>query len=75
MRSPALYPVLAIPADALALRTQMTSIFKNQIIPLPKPDAVDEQALVDRLMLVATYLEEPAYKALERLTGLKGYSR
>ncbi|RSH92189.1 hypothetical protein EHS25_008604 [Saitozyma podzolica] len=57
------------------LRTQMTSIFKNQIIPLPKPDAVDEQALVDRLMLVATYLDEPAYKALERLTGLKGYSK
>jgi hypothetical protein len=53
----------------------MTSIFKNQIIPLPKPDAVDEQALVDRLMLVATYLDEPAYKALERLTGLKGYSK
>lgn len=54
-------------------RTQMTSVFKNSILPLPAVDAIDEQAWVDRLLLVCTHLDEGGLKALERLTGLKGY--
>jgi hypothetical protein len=53
----------------------MGSLFKSQILPLPKADLLDEQAWLDRLLFVAADLDEPAFKALERLTGLKGYSR
>lgn len=57
------------------VRAQMTSIFKSSILPLPTIDQIDEQAWVDRLLLVHSYLEEGADKALERLSGLKGYSK
>jgi sister-chromatid-cohesion protein PDS5 len=56
------------------LRTQVNTAFKNAILPLPaKPD--DEQAWVDRFLLVAAHLDESALMALERLTGLKGYAK
>ena len=56
------------------VRTQISATFKTLILPLPsKPD--DEQAWVDRLLLVASNLDEPAFKALERLTGLRGYAK
>lgn len=53
----------------------MTSVFKSQILPLPAIDQVDEQAWTDKLLVVYCYLEEGGRKAMERLTGLKGYSR
>ena len=52
----------------------MTATIKQYILPLPgKTD--DEQAWVDRLMLVATHLDDSAFKALEKMTGLRGYAR
>lgn len=56
-------------------RNQMATTFKSLILPLPKADHIDEQAWMDRLLLVASKLDEPAFKALERLTGLRGYSK
>lgn len=53
----------------------MTAIFKSRILPLPKADNVDEQAWTDRLLLVASHLDELAFRALERVTGLKGFAR
>lgn len=56
------------------LRTQINTAFKNVILPLPaKPD--DEQAWVDRFLLVACHLDESALNSLDRLSGLKGYSK
>ena len=53
---------------------QITAAFNKDILPLPEK-ADDEQAWVDRLLLVASRLDDPAFKALERLTGLIGYSK
>ncbi|GMK53875.1 hypothetical protein CspeluHIS016_0104610 [Cutaneotrichosporon spelunceum] len=56
------------------LRSQVNAAFKNVILPLPpKPD--DEQAWVDRFLLVASQVDESAIAGLERLTGLKGYAK
>ncbi|ORY30387.1 armadillo-type protein [Naematelia encephala] len=56
------------------LRAQVTSTIKSQILPLPtKPD--DEDAWVDRLLLVAVHVDDVGFKALERLTGLNGYAK
>jgi sister-chromatid-cohesion protein PDS5 len=56
------------------LRNQIAATLKNMILPLPsKPDA-DENTWVEKMMVVTTYLDVNAVKALERLTGLKGYS-
>lgn len=56
------------------LRTQINTAFKNIILPLPsKPD--DEQAWVDRFLLVATHLDDNALMCLDRVTGLKGYAK
>lgn len=54
-------------------RSQMTSIFKSLILPLPAVDAIDEQAWVDRLLSVCVHLEEDGMKALEVVSGLKGF--
>lgn len=55
------------------LRSQVNSAFKNTILPLPaKPD--DEQAWVDRFLLVASSLDEGSFIALDMFTGLKGYA-
>jgi sister-chromatid-cohesion protein PDS5 len=59
----------------IELRAQITTVFKAQILPLPAVDQVDEQAWTDRLLVVYCHLDEGGRKALERLTGLKGYSR
>lgn len=53
----------------------MASTFKSLILPLPKADDIDEQAWTDRLLLVASGLDEPGFRALERLTGLRGYAK
>ncbi|KAK4687777.1 sister chromatid cohesion protein PDS5, partial [Tremellales sp. Uapishka_1] len=55
-------------------RVQIASTLRNTILPLPAK-ADDEQAWVDRLLLVASSLDDHAMKGLDRLTGLKGYSR
>lgn len=56
------------------LRTQINTAFRNVILPLPtKPD--DEQAWVDRFLLVASHLDDGALLCLDRLTGLKGYAK
>lgn len=52
----------------------MSSVIKNVILPLPSKGE-DELVWVDRLLLVATHLDEVAFKALERLTGLRGFAR
>ena len=54
-------------------RSQMTSTFKSLILPLPTVDAIDEQVWVDRLLLVCIHLDDGGMKALERLSGLKGF--
>jgi len=55
-------------------RSQMSVTVKSAILPLPsKPD--EEQAWVDRLLLVAANIDEPAWKALDVLTGLRGYAK
>ncbi len=52
----------------------MSVTVKSAILPLPsKPD--EEQAWVDRLLLVAANIDEPAWKALDVLTGLRGYAK
>jgi hypothetical protein len=52
----------------------MSAIIRSDILPLPaKGD--DEEAWVDRLILVATYCNEDALKSLDVLTGLKGYQK
>lgn len=56
-------------------RAQMTSVFKNLILPLPASDAIDEQAWVDRLLLVCSHLDEGGIRAIERLSGLKGFRK
>lgn len=53
----------------------MATTFKSLILPLPKADSIDEQAWTDRLLLVASGLDEPGFRALERLTGLRGYAK
>lgn len=53
----------------------MTSVFKSSILPLPAVDQIDEQAWTDRLLVVYCQLDEGGRKAMERLTGLKGYSK
>ena len=55
-------------------RTFVSGKFKERILPLPaKPD--DEQAWVERILLVRSHLEEDAgKKALDRLTSLIGYA-
>lgn len=57
------------------LRHQVTSIFKAQILPLPTVDQIDEQSWTERLLVVYCHLDEGGRRAVERLTGLKGYSR
>lgn len=59
----------------LTSRTQITHIFKSTILPLPNVKDVDEQAWTDRLLLVASHLDETSFKALEKLTGLPGYAK
>lgn len=54
-------------------RSQMTSVFKTLILPLPAADAIDDQAWMDRLLLVCVHLDEGGMRALERLSGLKGF--
>lgn len=54
-------------------RSQTTSTFKSLILPLPTVDAIDEQVWVDRLLLVCIHLDDGGMKALERLSGLKGF--
>ncbi|RXK35355.1 hypothetical protein M231_07377 [Tremella mesenterica] len=60
------------------LRNQITTIFRQVILPLPAK-ADDEQAWVDRLLLVASRLlndeSDESFVALERLTGLRGYAK
>ncbi|WWD21518.1 hypothetical protein CI109_106004 [Kwoniella shandongensis] len=56
------------------LRTQILSVFKTSIVPLPR-ETDDEQAWVDRLLLVSSTLDDIAFRALERMSGLLGYSR
>lgn len=56
------------------LRTQINAAFKNVILPLPS-NTDDEQAWVDRFLLVTTHLDESALAGLDRLTGVKGYAR
>ncbi|ORX33887.1 armadillo-type protein [Kockovaella imperatae] len=51
------------------MRAQMTTAFKEHILPL------GEDSWVDRLMLVATRLDDAAFKALEKMTGLRGYAK
>ena len=60
----------------LIVRTQISHIFKTVILPLPEYKAeIDTQAWVDRLLLVSSHLNIPAFGALKRLTGLAGYAR
>ena len=54
-------------------RTSITSIFKGHILPLPS-QTDEEQAWVDRLLLVASGLDEAAFIGLERTTGLVGFA-
>jgi len=57
-------------------RTQISHIFKTVILPLPEQKAeIDVQAWVDRLLLVSSHLNTPAFGALKRLTGLIGFAR
>ncbi|KAK8847427.1 hypothetical protein IAR55_005285 [Kwoniella newhampshirensis] len=56
------------------LRSQMMMVFKSSIVPLPK-ETDDEQAWVDRLLLVASSLDGNSFKALEKMSGLIGFSR
>ncbi|KAK1921574.1 armadillo-type protein [Papiliotrema laurentii] len=61
-----------LPVDG---RTSLTSTFKTKILPLPSK-ADDEQAWVDRLLLVASHLDDDAGMAgLARTTGLVGYAK
>ena len=59
----------------LMTRSQITHIFKSLILPLPDIKDIDEQAWTDRLLLVASHLDETSFKALEKLTGLPGFAR
>lgn len=57
-------------------RTQIAHIFKTVILPLPEQRAeIDVQAWVDRLLLVSSHLNTPAFGALKKLTGLIGFAR
>ncbi|WRT64749.1 uncharacterized protein IL334_001683 [Kwoniella shivajii] len=56
------------------LRSQLLSMFKSSIIPLPK-ETNDEQAWVDRLLLVTSRLSEISLKALKKMTGLTEYAQ
>jgi sister-chromatid-cohesion protein PDS5 len=55
-------------------RTTLINVLKEKILPLP-PNADDEQAWVDRLLLVARHLDEQAMNGLAGATGLKHYAR
>jgi len=60
----------------LKCRTQIAHIFKTVILPLPEYKAdIDVQSWVDRLLLVSSHLNTPAFGALKRLTGLMGFAR
>jgi sister-chromatid-cohesion protein PDS5 len=48
--------------------------FKAKILPLPAK-ADDDQAWVERLLLVASHLDEAGLNGLDRLTGLVGFAR
>jgi sister-chromatid-cohesion protein PDS5 len=53
----------------------MGSVFKTLVLPLPAADAFDEQAWVDRLLLVCVHLDEDGFRGLERISGLRGYRK
>ncbi|WVQ98079.1 hypothetical protein IAU59_005201 [Kwoniella sp. CBS 9459] len=55
-------------------KLQLTAIFKTTILPLPK-EGDDEQAWVDRLLLVASKLDDQAFNALRGITGLPIFAR
>ncbi|WVF69779.1 hypothetical protein IAT40_004558 [Kwoniella sp. CBS 6097] len=55
-------------------RLQLTTVFKSTILPLPK-EGDDEQAWVDRLLLVASKLDDQAFLALRSITGLPIFAK
>lgn len=54
--------------------TALAAKFKAKILPLPAK-ADDDQAWVERLLLVASHLDEATLNGLDRLTGLVGFAR
>ncbi|OXM77000.1 sister chromatid cohesion protein PDS5 [Cryptococcus neoformans Bt63] len=56
------------------MRVQISTIFKTSIIPLPQ-DAEEEQAWVDRLLLISLHLDEDGMMGLKRMTNLIGYAQ
>ena len=55
-------------------RQQISAVVKDSILPLPS-QGDDNQAWIDRLLSVASHLDENAFKALEMVTGLRGYAK
>ncbi|WVQ83257.1 hypothetical protein IAT38_005396 [Cryptococcus sp. DSM 104549] len=55
-------------------KLQIITIIKTTIFPLPT-ETDDEQAWVDRLLLVSSYLDKNVFVALEYLSNLKGYKQ
>ncbi|OCF45868.1 hypothetical protein I317_00356 [Kwoniella heveanensis CBS 569] len=55
-------------------KLQLTAIFKSTILPLPK-EGDDEQAWVDRLLLVASTLDTQTFHALRNITGLPHFAK
>ncbi|XAO21334.1 hypothetical protein I312_100083 [Cryptococcus bacillisporus CA1280] len=56
------------------MRVQISTIFKTSIIPLPQ-DAEQEQAWVDRLLLISLHLDDDGMMGLKRMTNLVGYAQ
>ena len=52
----------------------MTNVIKTRILPLPSK-ADDEQIWVERLLSVASRLDDAAFSGLSKATGLLGYAR
>ncbi|WVN89440.1 uncharacterized protein L203_104663 [Cryptococcus depauperatus CBS 7841] len=65
---------LFISESTADFRPPIIAAIKSSILPLPQ-DIEDEQAWVDRLLLVTSYLDEDGRQGLGRLTGLIGYSQ
>lgn len=55
-------------------RTQMTALLRNVVLPLPQK-ADDETEWVNRLLLVASHIDESAMNTLLGNTNLLGFAR
>ncbi|KAL7420002.1 Sister chromatid cohesion protein pds5 [Cryptotrichosporon argae] len=56
------------------LRSHLITSVKQTILPLPA-STDDEQAWVDRFLLVAGHVDESALEALDSMTGLMGFAK